>query len=84
MDIAARFNRDRIAAFGGWKSTVATVGITNSALDHAKERRENSCSTMPDGVTERLKAEWYRRTGFRLKRGAKNGFSHRVRTGSTS
>lgn len=45
MDIAARFNRGRIAALGGWKGTVETVGITDSALDHAEERRENSCST---------------------------------------
>jgi monofunctional biosynthetic peptidoglycan transglycosylase len=60
VDIAARFNPGSIAALGGWEGTDATVGITDSTLDLAEERGENSCSTMPDSVAERLMAEGYR------------------------
>lgn len=57
VNIAARFNPGSIAALGGWEGTVATVGITDTALDHSEDRGEDSCSTMPDSVAERLETE---------------------------
>lgn len=60
VDVAARFNPGSIAALGDWEGTVATVGITDSALDHLEERGKDFCSTMPDSVAERLIADGFR------------------------
>lgn len=39
----------QIAGMGGWKKAVATVGITDTAADHAEDTKDN-CSTMPEDV----------------------------------
>ncbi|MFJ3957937.1 transglycosylase domain-containing protein [Arthrobacter sp. NPDC090010] len=45
----------QIEGMGGWQATVATVGITDTAGDHAAERDSgDSCSTMPAAVTKRI------------------------------
>ena len=48
----------RLAAWGGWKPVMESVGITDAAEDHAEDRSSpQACSTMPDGVRDRLAAE---------------------------
>jgi len=51
----------QIEGLGGWKATVATIGITDTAADHAAFRFDkDSCSTMPQSVGDRLQQEdWH-------------------------
>lgn len=42
---------------GGWQTVVATVGITDTAADHADELDADSCSTMPADIAQRLTDE---------------------------
>jgi monofunctional biosynthetic peptidoglycan transglycosylase len=50
----------QIDGLGGWKATVATVGITDTAADHeARRDGKDSCSTMPQVVRTRLVYEGY-------------------------
>jgi monofunctional biosynthetic peptidoglycan transglycosylase len=50
----------QIKGLGGWKATVATVGITDEASHHAARRDSNdACSTMPQSVRDRLVGEVY-------------------------
>lgn len=52
----------QVEGLGGWKATVATVGITDEAAHHADKRdSKDACSTMPDGVRARLEYEGYMR-----------------------
>ncbi|PSS44087.1 transglycosylase, partial [Arthrobacter woluwensis] len=45
----------QIEGMGGWQATVATVGITDLASDHAADRNSgDSCSTMPAAVSKRI------------------------------
>lgn len=46
-----------LANNGGWQAVVATVGITDTAADHAGDLDEDSCSTMPDAIQQRLARE---------------------------
>jgi monofunctional biosynthetic peptidoglycan transglycosylase len=41
-----------LAGMGGWERAVATVGIHDTAADHAADRGADSCSTMPPSVAE--------------------------------
>ncbi|WP_245934629.1 transglycosylase domain-containing protein [Arthrobacter psychrolactophilus] len=44
-----------IAGLGGWEAAVATIGIHDSASDHASTRgASNGCSTMPKDVAKLL------------------------------
>jgi len=53
VDLPARFD-----AWGGWQNITASLGIEDSAADHADARPSaDSCSTMPDSVRERLAVE---------------------------
>ncbi|MDM7489939.1 transglycosylase domain-containing protein [Rhodococcus sp. CSLK01-03] len=53
VDLPARF-----AGWGGWENIVASVGIEDSAADHADDRPSaDSCSTMPEPVRQRLAVE---------------------------
>lgn len=48
----------QVEGMGGWKAAVATVGITDTAEDHASKRNDkDACSTMPDAVRARLVSE---------------------------
>ncbi|MDP5226133.1 MULTISPECIES: transglycosylase domain-containing protein [Arthrobacter] len=48
----------QIEGMGGWQATVATVGITDTANDHAAQRSNtDACSTMPDAVAKRIASE---------------------------
>jgi monofunctional biosynthetic peptidoglycan transglycosylase len=48
----------QIEGMGGWQAAVATVGITDTASDHADGRDSpDACSTMPQSVRDRLDAE---------------------------
>ena len=48
----------QLAGMGGWQAAVATIGITDSASDHATtEGAPDGCSTMPPSVAERLRSE---------------------------
>ncbi|WP_242701573.1 transglycosylase domain-containing protein [Arthrobacter cavernae] len=48
----------QIEGMGGWKAAVATIGITDTAADHANERGSaDSCSAMPSSVLDRIKQE---------------------------
>lgn len=50
----------QLAGMGGWKATVATVGITDEAAHHAHSRdSKDACSTMPEVVKTRLVYEGY-------------------------
>lgn len=45
----------QIEGMGGWQATVATVGITDLASDHAADRNSgDACSTMPASVSKRI------------------------------
>jgi monofunctional biosynthetic peptidoglycan transglycosylase len=46
-----------LANNGGWQAVVGTVGITDTAADHAGDVDEDSCSSMPDDVSRRLQQE---------------------------
>lgn len=46
-----------LANNGYWQTVVATVGITDTAADHADEPDEDSCFTMPTDIAERLAVE---------------------------
>jgi monofunctional biosynthetic peptidoglycan transglycosylase len=40
-----------LAGMGGWQAAVATIGITDTAADHAADRGDaDACSTMPEAV----------------------------------
>ncbi|OLL18953.1 transglycosylase domain-containing protein [Rhodococcus sp. M8] len=53
VDLPARF-----AGWGGWENLVASVGIDDSAADHADDRpSDDSCSSMPEPVRQRLAVE---------------------------
>jgi monofunctional glycosyltransferase len=41
-----------LAGMGGWERAVATVGIHDTAADHAADRGADSCSSMPPAVAE--------------------------------
>jgi monofunctional glycosyltransferase len=41
-----------LAGMGGWEKAVATVGIHDTAADHAADRGADSCSTMPPSVDD--------------------------------
>lgn len=46
----------QIKSMGGWKKAVATVGITDTAEDHADTASEaDGCSTMPSSVRDLIK-----------------------------
>ncbi len=48
----------QVEGMGGWKAAVATIGITDTAADHADSRNtQDACSTMPQAVADRLKLE---------------------------
>ncbi|WP_168709241.1 hypothetical protein [Arthrobacter sp. PAMC25564] len=47
----------QLEGLGGWEAAVATVGITDTAADHA-DQQDNSCSTMPQSVKDRLATEF--------------------------
>lgn len=48
----------RLAAWGGWKPVMESVGIDDTASDHVGDRPSStSCSSMPEGVRDRLAAE---------------------------
>ena len=50
----------QLANMGGWKAAVATIGITDTASDHSgTQERANACSTMPQSVTDRLRADGF-------------------------
>ena len=44
-----------LAGMGGWERAVATVGIHDTAADHAADRGADSCSTMPPAVAGLLR-----------------------------
>ena len=46
-----------LANNNGWESVVATVGITDTAADHAADLGEDSCSEMPADIQQRLTNE---------------------------
>ncbi len=47
-----------IAGMGGWQQAVATIGIHDTAADHAAQRSDpDACSTMPDVVAARITRE---------------------------
>ncbi|MDI9934709.1 biosynthetic peptidoglycan transglycosylase [Rhodococcus sp. IEGM 1351] len=46
-----------IAFMGGWEGVAGQIGIKDSATDHVEERDDDSCSTMPTSVAERLWVE---------------------------
>lgn len=49
---------DAYANYGGWENVMATMGIYDTAEDHAAERDDPlSCSVMPESVAYRLKSE---------------------------
>ena len=49
----------QLDGMGGWKAAAATVGITDTASDHADTLgNDDACSTMPDSVKERLAADF--------------------------
>lgn len=46
-----------LKAMGGWQAAVATVGITDTASDHAAHRGDDdACSRMPSAVAELISA----------------------------
>ncbi|WP_138418866.1 transglycosylase domain-containing protein [Sinomonas gamaensis] len=48
----------QLAGMGGWQMAVATIGITDTASMHADtQNAADACSTMPQAVADRLKAE---------------------------
>lgn len=48
----------RLAAWGGWEPVMESIGIDDTAADHAADRSApHACSTMPDGVRQRLAIE---------------------------
>jgi monofunctional biosynthetic peptidoglycan transglycosylase len=48
----------QIEGMGGWQAAVATIGITDTAADHADKRsNQDACSTMPQAVADRLRLE---------------------------
>ena len=48
----------QIAGLGGWQAAVATVGITDTADSHAAQRTDgDACSSMPQGVQDRIRSE---------------------------
>lgn len=48
----------QMANMGGWQTAVATIGITDTASSHAAtQNAANACSTMPQAVADRIKAE---------------------------
>lgn len=48
----------QLASAGGWLKAVATIGITNTAADHANTLDgPDGCGVMPQAVADRLKAE---------------------------
>lgn len=49
-----------MAYLGGYESIMKSVGITDTASDHADERGSSSCSTMPGSVADLLHEEGYR------------------------
>ncbi|AGB27098.1 Transglycosylase (plasmid) [Mycobacterium sp. JS623] len=46
-----------LANNGGWQAVVRTVGITDTAADHAGDVDDDSCSSMPEDVSQRLQQE---------------------------
>jgi monofunctional biosynthetic peptidoglycan transglycosylase len=47
-----------LAGMGGWQAAVATIGITDTAADHAADRDDaDACSTMPDAVRALIAAK---------------------------
>lgn len=48
----------RFEEWGGWLPVTETIGITDTAADHAGDRgSEGSCSTMPQNVADRIMQE---------------------------
>lgn len=48
----------QLANYGGWQNAVATIGIKDTAADHADTQQDaDACSTMPADVSQRLAAE---------------------------
>ncbi|WP_422933862.1 transglycosylase domain-containing protein [Sinomonas sp. P47F7] len=48
----------QLEGMGGWRAAVATIGIKDEASAHAAtESGPDGCSTMPQGVSQRLKSE---------------------------
>ncbi|MDQ0869016.1 monofunctional biosynthetic peptidoglycan transglycosylase [Arthrobacter sp. V1I9] len=48
----------QIEGMGGWQAAVATIGITDTAADHADKRsNQDACSTMPRAVADRIKVD---------------------------
>ena len=46
-----------LAWMGGWRAAIATVGLHDTAVDHASARgNADACSTMPRTVAQRLRA----------------------------
>ncbi|MCU1669546.1 MAG: monofunctional biosynthetic peptidoglycan transglycosylase [Blastococcus sp.] len=56
IDGAANVHVPReLDGMGGWQAAIATIGLHDTATDHASERRNpDACSTMPDAVARRL------------------------------
>ncbi|MBP1235311.1 hypothetical protein JOE40_000779 [Arthrobacter sp. PvP102] len=48
----------QIEGVGGSEAAAATVGITDTAMDHADKRADgDACATMPPSVRSRLETE---------------------------
>ncbi|MGT2462925.1 transglycosylase domain-containing protein [Sinomonas atrocyanea] len=48
----------QLAGMGGWQAAVKTIGITDTAADHAAtEGNPDGCSRMPQDVAKRLQSE---------------------------
>lgn len=48
----------QVEGMGGWQAAVATIGITDTAADHADKRsNQDACSTMPQDVADRINVE---------------------------
>ncbi len=48
----------QLVGLGGWQAAVATVGINDTAADHADRRGDgDACSTMPQSIHDRIQAE---------------------------
>jgi monofunctional biosynthetic peptidoglycan transglycosylase len=53
-----------LAGMGGWQAAVATIGIHDTAGDHAADRgNSDACSTMPPAVAARIAGTWGPGTG---------------------
>ncbi len=48
----------QLVGLGGWQGAVGTVGITDTADNHADQRSDSdACSTMPQSVKDRIQSE---------------------------